>query len=316
METNREIAARTAIQKADLVIGDMTTNGGALLPAQSKQFFEISTEDKVLMQEVAMPPLSAQVQEVDGIGFLSRIVRGGAEGRALSLADRSAPSFVKPTFTTKEFKAQVNLTYQDLEDNIEGDQLQQRIIRMAAERFGLDLEDAVINGDTASTDPLLSRMDGILKKATTHVVDDGVIVHAQTHYLHALQALPSQFQKNKANMRFYTAPTIELKWRDLNASRTGALADSAIISSNPIPAYGIKVVSVPMFPTALGTGTNESNILLTDPKNIGVGFWKTVTVKTQEDIQSGVIMIVARARVDVQYFYEPAVVKVVKVKAA
>lgn len=313
--TNREIA-RSNIQKADMKVSDMTTNGGVLLPAQSREFLEISIQDQRLLKDVFYKPLSAPVQEIDKVGFLSRITRGSVEGQSLSLADRAAPTTGKVTLTTVQMKCQVNLTEVDIEDNIEGDALPTHVKKLMGERFGLDLEDLSINGDTTSSDPLLMLLNGILKQSSTNVVDDGSIVLAQAHFLHLANVLPSQFQKDKSRMRFYVAPTIETKWRDLVSPRYTNLGDNALTSASPIPAYGVQVVPVPMFPTNLGGGTNESNIIFCDPKNICVGVWKDVTFKTQEDIQAGVLMVVCRARVAVSYLHEPAVAKAVKVKSA
>ena len=42
---------------------------------------------------------------------------------------------------------------------------------MLAEAVARDMEEVAINGDTASADPFLATMDGVLKQATSHVVD-------------------------------------------------------------------------------------------------------------------------------------------------
>ena len=313
MDDNRQIA-RSIIQKADASVAGMTSGGGVLLPAQAKQFYHMAIDDSVLMKMISVPPLSAPVQEVDKIGFLSSITRGGTEGQALAQADRASPTFDKVTFTTVELKFQANLSEQVLEDNIEGDTLQTTIMTMITERFALDAENLLVNGDTTSTDALLKKVNGILALASSHVVDNGAHQLCQADFFDALQVLPSCYQKDPSKLRFLTSPRGVLKWRDIIANRAGGgggIADAAITSSAPIPAYGVPVQPVPMFPNNLGTGTNETNTVLTDPKNIAMGVYKKITIKTQEDIQAGVYMVVGRARVAVEYMHEPAVAKVI-----
>ena len=314
-DSNREVI-RSLIQKADLKITDMTTNGGALLPAQAKEFMDIAIEDQVVIKEAFVKPLTAPVQEIDRVGFLSRIARAGAEGVSLSADDRAAPTTGKVQLTTVKIKAQVNLTDEDLSDTVEGENFEKHVTKLMGDRFGLDLEDLIINGDKTSTDPLLKLLDGIVKQATSHVVNNGSKVLEKSDLFGLVRALPNQFQRNKKRMRIYLASDIELKWRDIMTARTGSLADSAIVSADPIPAYGAPVVGVPMIQTVVGGAAGEYPGLYLDPKNICVGIWKDVRIRSQLDIDSGNLKIVADTRADVKFLYEPAVAKVVTLKAA
>jgi hypothetical protein len=73
---------------------------------------------------------------------------------------------------------------------------------------------------------------------------------------------------------------------------------------------------VPLFPENLGTGSNCTNILLTDPKNINIGVWRNIRIETDKDISEGVLIIVATLRFDVKYAEETAVVKAINTKVA
>ena len=46
--------------------------------------------------------------------------------------------------------------------NIERGELRQTILEMIAEAAGRDMEEVIINGDTASGDPFLATLDGLL----------------------------------------------------------------------------------------------------------------------------------------------------------
>ncbi|MFP9167082.1 phage major capsid protein, partial [Enterococcus faecalis] len=73
--------------------------------------------------------------------------------------------------STKEVIAEVNITYDTLENNIEKDGLQNTIMQMIAERAAVDIEELLVNGDTSSSDSYLAQLDGIRKQATSHIVD-------------------------------------------------------------------------------------------------------------------------------------------------
>ena len=47
----------------------------------------------------------------------------------------------------------------------------EEIMEMMAEAISRDMEEVLINGDTLSADPFLAVMDGVLKQATSNIVD-------------------------------------------------------------------------------------------------------------------------------------------------
>ncbi len=115
--------------------------------------------------------MASDTLKIEKIGFGSRILRPGVEGVSLKDSDRSAPSTSTITLNAKEVIAEVHITYDTLENNIEGGNLQNTIMQMIADRAALDIEELILNGDIASTDPYLALLDGLRKQATSHVVD-------------------------------------------------------------------------------------------------------------------------------------------------
>lgn len=315
MESNRELS-RTHLAKADMTVKDMTDNGGLMKPAQAQTFMDLAIKKSVALGLMTPKTLTAQSQEIDKLGFLSRITRRGQEGKSLPEGSRAKPDLGKITISTVPVKFQINLNDFDIDDNIEGDNLVNHIQNLASERFALDCEDLAFNGDVNSTDDFLSLQDGFLAKATSHVIDDGVSVIALTHFLHLVQGLPDEYQRDTTRLRFMMAPNMETKVRDLFGGRATPGGDAALTSTDPIPVYGIKPIRVPVMPTNLGVGTNESPIVFTDPANMVYGIWRSIKIKMQEDIEAGVIKIVGRARIGFEYFHEPAVAKAVKTKVA
>ena len=170
---------RTLLEKADLALADLTAGGGILLPAQAQKFMRLLIKQSVLMQLATVVPMASPKHQLSKIKFGSRILRPGQEATALAAADRARPDLSFLELDARLFKAEVHLSDEVLEDNIERGELRQTILEMIAEAAGRDMEEVIINGDTASADPFLATMDGLLKQTTSHVVDAAGVAHQQ-----------------------------------------------------------------------------------------------------------------------------------------
>ena len=78
---------------------------------------------------------------------------------------------------------------------------------------------------------------------------------------------------------------------------------------------GYPIIPIPLFPENLGAGTNKTNVLLTDMKNVHVGFHRDVRIETDRDISARMLVVVVSLRIGVKYAHEPAVVKATEVLA-
>lgn len=307
------IGNRSLIQKADLALSDLLTDGGALVAAQARRFIRTLIDESVIMPASTVVPMRAPKQLIERIRFGTRVLRAGTEGQALSSADRAKPDLEKSELDSQLFKAEVRLNNEVLEDSIEGGSLRNTIMTILGERVALDMDEVIINGDTTSADPFLAKFDGILKQASLNVVPNGVAPLSKTTFKDMLKAMPSEFLRNKRRMRFFTSVDAEIDYRDtLNARETTA-GDRYLLEDAPVMYSGVPIMDVPLFPEDLGVGANETNVLLTDPKNINVGIWRKITMETDKDISAGVLVIVATLRFDVKYAEPKATVKATEV---
>lgn len=306
---------KTILEKADLALSDLTV-GGLLVAAQAQKFIRILIEEAKLMKLATVTPMRSHTQEINKIKFGNRVLRAGAENVALAEADRSKPTLSKVTLVAKLFKGQVDMSYEVLEDSIEQDTLKQTIMQLMGEAIARDLDEIIVRGDTASADTFLAQFDGILKSATTNVVNAGTVSLTKSILRDALKAMPSPFLRNKGSLRYLTSVDAEIDYRDSLSNRQTATGDKALDGAAPVGYSGIPVVDVPLFPENLGGGTNETNLLLTDPKNINVGIWRNIQVETDKDIRSGKVIIVVTMRADMKYIEETAVVKVNAIKVS
>jgi hypothetical protein len=129
-----------------------------------------------------------------------------------------------------------------------------------------------------------------------------------------IKAMPSEFQRNKKELRYLTSIQAELDYRDSLAERGTVAGDKWLTDDAPVMYGGTPVVGVPLFPENLGGGTNTTDVILTDPKNINVGIWRNIRVETDKLVSEGVLIIVATLRFDTKYNHEPAVVKGINVR--
>jgi len=298
------IGNKTLIQKADLKLSDLTNDGGALVAAQARRLIRTLINESTVMPMATVVAMRSPTQLIEKIRFANRVLRAGSEGQALNVNDRASPEMGKEELNAQLFKAEVRLNNEVLEDSIERGNLRQTVMAVLAERVALDMDEMIVQGDTTSLDPFLAKFDGILKLASINTVAVGTNPLSKTIFRDMLKAMPNEFLRNKRRMRFLTSVDALIDYADTTNSRETNLGDRYLENDVPIAYRGIPIMDVPVFPEDLGVGANETNVLLTDPKNINVGIWRRVTMETDKDISAGVLIVVATLRFDV-VFAEP-----------
>lgn len=306
------------ISKADLALSELTSGGGVLPEAKAKQFMEIMIKRGVLTSIARVVPMASPSQTVDKIRFSGRILRAGSAGLALAEADRSKPELTKVPLTAKLWKAEVQLGDEILEDNIEGEALQNHILSLVAERCSADVDDLVINSDTsnAALDPELKLFDGMIKAVTTNTVAAGGTVLTKDVLKASRKALPIEFQSNPAELKYFTSVNAVTEYGDAMADRMTGLGDAHLQTASAIRYMSTEVMPVPYWPENLGGGTDETVVILTHPKNILIGIWRTIKLEMERSARHGTNILVASLRMDFAFEHEPATVKTTGVKVS
>jgi hypothetical protein len=308
------VSNRSILAKADLKINDLLTDGGILPEAAAKRFLQVAVKNAVILPVATVVPMKSREQRIDLFRFQNRILRPGQEATALPEADRSKPNLYKATLSVKLFKGEIRLNKEVLEDNIESDNFQDSIMDAAGKAVARDIDELVSNGDTASADPFLAQLDGIRKQATSNIVNAAGAGTTKTILKASVKAMPTEHLRDRRAMRFLTSFDSETDYRDSLADRATAVGDRFLLEGVPATYSGIPMLGVPVFPENLGPTTNYTEMLLLDPKNINVGFWRQIEWETDKDIVAGELIIVVSLRMDVKFAFEPAVVKVQNLK--
>lgn len=300
------------IKKADIALSDLSSNGGLLNPEQTNQFIRVLMESPTIFNSARIVTMTSPQKKINKIGFGSRILKPAVSATALSASDRSKPTTSQVELNTKEVIAEINIPYDVLEDNIEGGNvmapmgasaggLMDTIIQMIAERAALDLEELALLGDTTSVDPYLALIDGFLKLANVHTVNNSSATISKSTFKAGLKAMPPKYLRNRAAMAHYVSVNNETEYRDTLANRATVLGDANVTGANDLYSFGSKVTGVPLMPNDKG--------LFTNPLNLIFGMQRRINLEYDKDIRSRQFIIVLTARVDVAIEETDAIVK-------
>lgn len=306
------------IERADMALSDLSSSG--LLSVEQANAFidEIQLQPTILKQSRVIR-MNAPQMKVNRLGFGSRILQAAPQGtspfaaddgtndRHLAAAKRSKPSTAAINLVTKELMAEVHLPYELFEDNIEGQSLESHIMRLIAAKTSEDLEDWALMGDTASVDDFYALNDGLLKTATSHVVNNAAAGISPDMFEDGLLALPKKYHRNLSNLVNYIPVFDNVRYRANVAKRTTGYGDSALTESGQLVAFGVPVEPAPLMPDNKG--------LLTFPQNIIFGIQRQITIEFDRDIRGRLFIVVVTIRCDVKWDLEDAVVKFININA-
>jgi hypothetical protein len=274
-------------------------NGGLLNPEQSARFLDYMFDATVIGKVARTVRMRADTTEIDRMSVGEKLMRLATEGD--NTATNAAVTFSKISLSTKKLRLDWELSTESLEDNIEGADLEDHIARMMATQAGNDIEDVVLNGNAAGTDPLYSAFDGVVKKAKAngHVVDAAGAAVSRAVFNSALKALPRKYKQRRADLRFLAGSNLIQDFLYANSIGTNNTIPQDIASSvirgqgvQPLGgpagyvapfAFGIPIVEVPLLPEAqdgdyTGETGNHGDIHLTFPNNVVIGIKRDVTV--------------------------------------
>lgn len=146
-----KLSPKQAIERADITLDDLASNGGLLNEEQANRFIDFVYEAPTLLKEVRQVKMNSHTTKIEKIGFGQRILRPSpGSGQELAANDRVKPTTDKIEINTEEVVGEVWLPYEVLEDNIEEANLEETIMRNIALRTAVDLEELAIQGDTGS----------------------------------------------------------------------------------------------------------------------------------------------------------------------
>jgi len=274
-------------------------NGGLLNPEQSARFLDYMFDATVIGKVARTVRLKADTAEIDRMSIGEKLMRLASEGE--NTGENSAVTFSKISLTTKKLRMDWELSTESLEDNIEGADLEDHIARLMATQAGNDIEDVILNGNTAlSGDALYKSFDGVVKKAKAsgRVVDANGAGVSREVFNKALKAMPRKYKQRRGDLRFLAGSNLIQDFLYANSIGTNQTIPqdiaSSVIRGGVAPlggpagyvapfAFGIPIVEVPLLPETQagdysGQTGSHGDIHLTFPNNVVIGIKRDVTV--------------------------------------
>jgi hypothetical protein len=261
--TNEELIAQAvkAIEKSLITSTDLAT-AGAMNPEQVDRFVDYVIDVTALKNNVRVVKFKPESMYIDKIGVGTRVSMLASEASSPSM--RRGVNTSRITLTPVEVMTPFEISYNFIEINIEGQSVEEHIVRMMSTQTANDLEEQMINGDTlgharleddlkdtGSTteyikDSFIAAYDGWLRLADSgNIYDANGADISSTVFSRMLLRLPIKFRRNRRDMRYLVSLDHEQLYLEKLASRATAAGDAALEGIGRKP-FGIPLVGVPL----------------------------------------------------------------------
>jgi len=257
--SNEEILKLAAISTQELV------TSGKLNDKQADKFIDFVIDVTGLKNKVRTVRFRNDKMDIDKIGVGSRVAVPKREGQDPAIRRKIQTS--KVVLQPEEIMVPWELTDEFVMENLEGESVDETIMRLMATQLSNDLEELYIQGDKLGmlryenelveggsatdviVDTYLKLQNGWLKQAgQTHVVDhDGQNIQNQI-FSDMIVEMPSKFKRNKRNLKFFASDTTEQLYRNNLATRATSLGDTASTSEINLKPFGIELVPLALLP--------------------------------------------------------------------
>lgn len=183
---------------------------GILRPEQARRFIDYVWDATVLAKDGRRVTMKANSMELEKVNVGERVIRAAAQ--AVGTYTNTGATFSKVELTTKKIRLDWEVTAESLEDGVEGDALEDHLVRLMTNAFANDIEDLAINGD-GSTGAFLSIMPGFIKKTKDGAAHESVVTVADNAWTPdvmqgIINAMPRKYRALKNNLKFYAGTDV------------------------------------------------------------------------------------------------------------
>jgi hypothetical protein len=256
--TNQELVHKATVTTENLA------SAGKLNPAQSDKFIDYVVDQTELKNNARIVKFTNETLQIDKIGVGRRVAVPAAE--AADPGVRRGVQTSKVTLQPKEIMVPFEVGDSFKEINIEGEDIEDTVIRLMATQVANDLEELYVSGDTVGPavtqdaiieggsatqyvkDNYLALANGWLRLADSANVYDAAGANIGLSVLSGmLRALPTKFRRDKRNLRWFMSPDLWQLYTERLASRATAMGDAASEGKANTP-FGVQAVEVPLMP--------------------------------------------------------------------
>ena len=257
-----QVNNETLVEKA-VITADALAASGKLNPAQSDKFIDYVIDETILKNNARTVRFRNEVLDIDKIGIGARAAVPKAE--AVDPGVRRGVNTSKVSLTPKEIMVPFEIGDTFKEINIEGESVEDHIIRMFAKQLANDMEDLYMNGnllgpaaiegdilDGGSTTQYVKDSYLGLQDGWNEIAENGNIADAAganiglSVFNKAILAMPTKFRRNRRNLRFFTSPDIAQLYMEKLSTRATQAGDEAARGNGLMP-FGVQIVEVPLW---------------------------------------------------------------------
>ncbi len=298
------------IEKADLETSDLQTSGGYLQDEQVKEFMLGVTAKANFFKLMDVRGSNSHTVELSYLDMDDDVLVPIEEYEGVSREDRVKPNTDRKKIQTFEMGTEIRLSRKSLEDNIKSNSLRPTVIGMLKEKVRLGLEKYSMQADSVSGTGVLGFDDGLLKDATSHVVDAGGNPISHTYLDRALAALPDKYEDFVDSYMFFTNPRAAKFYRRGLSERTGDKAFDWLLGKKPVFHDGHPIIPIGTIPRNTGTGSGSAQTLFCNPKNAAGRFWRKLLVEHEYSARTRTFITCMTMRYGVGWKQEDRVVKI------
>lgn len=326
--SKKQMTDAELIAKADLTIQNLLDDGGLLPPEMALSFYRKIMDEVTIFNSVRKIQMSRNEMRIPTIASAGRMLRVarnmysstdgsighdagfGAPNRGLSKAERAKVNTGMITLKTDELIAVMYLTFELLEDVIEGGEIdntafQTLVLDIMAQQIALDLEEKLVLGDTGSGDDFLALQNGIIKFAQSNIVNQQNAPLNHLLFAQMIKSLPDRYRSRLPQYKFYVNSGTEIDYRAKMAQRQTGFGDGMITGVAPVTIMGVPMVRAGYMPT--------HTVVLTDPNNIMFGVQRRFRLATEKDEEQRIIKLIVTMRVGQAVEQEDMMVKAINV---
>lgn len=281
-----------------------TATGGQLSAENAQAFInEVIAQNAWLQLYSIRRNIRASTANMDTMNLAARQLLAAVEGTAPSTT--SEVTITRRTLTLTELLLPYDVTDSFLESNIEGENVTQVLNNVFATAFANDLTDLSVIGDEDSGTAFIALNDGYIDIAEADASVNDFDTDASTDYKGTvfpgmLAAMPDKWKADPSKLAFIVSSAVREDYLDEVGARASGAGDAALIDGVGAKFHGIPVLAHPYMPTA--------KLILTNPKNLWVGFGRDITYELQRQARKRLTEYTITTKVDFNYALSSLVV--------
>lgn len=253
------------IQKAVITTAAIAA-AGKLNPEQADEFINLVIDVTGLAGKVRVVRFRGDQLEIDKMSVGKRVAVPKAEATDPGL--RRGVSTSKISLEPKEIMVPFEISDEFMQENIQGESVEDLIITMMATQFANNLEELYIEGNLLGpadyegnlidggsmsnviVDSFMALADGWLKKAgTDHVVDAAGADISSGIFSELIKEMPDKWKRVRKNMKFFISTDHEQNYRQTVSSRATAAGDVALSTTQNLTPFGVELVPLSLLPS-------------------------------------------------------------------